>query len=184
MGLQLIGMRTGPPGREHDALLMRGVRNTCREYMTRNTAEISVEEQLAWWASLQAVDDAEVREDTVRCYLFYLADTADIGEGILAPAPGTPDAVGYGLLRRSSAAWWLTGGLLPPYRGLGYGTDLFRYLTQRTPEDTFLEVRASNLAGLRTYEKLGFERVGVHGREDTVFVMVRRGSHHFEAVAR
>lgn len=55
-------------------------------------------------------------------------------------------------------------GVLPPWRRQGVASALFARLfaeaAARQAESVFLEVRASNLAALALYEKLGFAAVG------------------------
>ena len=50
------------------------------------------------------------------------------------------------------------------YQGHGIGTELLRLaieeLKERTFTDIFLEVRVSNAAAIRVYEKLGFKEIG------------------------
>lgn len=123
-------------------MAMRLVRNTCSSFMTRDQSEISIWRQLRWWYTLPCSTRPYVVED----------------DG---------DIIGYGLLVVDHPHGLLTGGLLPEVRGCGLGTDLFRYLAEEAEAlglVPWLEVRESNAAGRRVYEKLGFVEVGrMHG---------------------
>lgn len=133
-----------------DLEAMRVVRNTCREFMTGNTREIDITAQICWFASL---DPAETKPFVFR-----------VG--------GAP--IGYGLVRRLNGDWWLSGGLLPPWRGRGYGKRLFAALAAVAGKPCWLDVRKDNAAGRRTYEALGF--LPVHRvDDDTAVIMMRLG---------
>ena len=53
-----------------------------------------------------------------------------------------------------------TVAVLPAARGRGVGYALVSALTAKMPGDIFLEVRKSNLAAIRLYEKYGFKECG------------------------
>jgi len=121
-----------------DVERVRQIRNTCREFMTRDTREISESEQLRWWCD---------RKPDVRLFLFRLEDKD----------------VGYGLTREEGRAMIISGGLLPDYRKLGIGYALFRLLTltglSRGRCTCRLEVRKDNGAARTIYERIGFDYV-------------------------
>jgi ribosomal protein S18 acetylase RimI-like enzyme len=134
---------------EDDAEGMRLVRNTCREWMTINQGEISSEQQKAWFAELD--------RSKTRPYV-YIAD-------------GNTDAiVGYGLIRCMNERWWVSGGLLPNWRGQGYGKALFGALADLVnaqKQTCWLTVFQSNSAAVRTYAALGFEAaLNVHWHDN------------------
>lgn len=56
-------------------------------------------------------------------------------------------------------------GVLPQWRGRGFGEQVLRALVQnfrdREVQEVFLEVRAGNARAQRLYERCGFERIGV-----------------------
>jgi len=118
-----------------DVERVRQIRNTCREFMTRDTREVSEQTQLRWWVD---------RKPDMRLFLFRL-------EG---------DDVGYGLTREERGALIVSGGLLPEYRRMGIGNALFRLLTLTgLPKGKFtcrLEVRIDNMPARTTYERIGF----------------------------
>jgi ribosomal protein S18 acetylase RimI-like enzyme len=134
-----------------DVEAMRVVRNACREYMTRDTKEITPAAQAAWWANLTAGDpDFE----TWKPHLVWDGSTV-LGYGILWH--------GERVQARQWAvwlnAWWLTGGLLPGVRGKGYGRWLFERLIELAGDHAWLEVRADNIRARMLYESLGFKFV-------------------------
>jgi ribosomal protein S18 acetylase RimI-like enzyme len=121
-----------------DLETMRLMRNACRSFMTRYRDEITADEQLRWWKELD--------HESVECFLFTHHGTA----------------VGFGVIRSEEATWisggcsWLTGGLLPEYRGRGLGTGLFQILIGLCPRRPCLEVLCQNEPARRVYEHLGF----------------------------
>ena len=130
-----------------DVERVRQIRNTCREYMTRDTHEISEQEQLHWWCA---------RKPDLRLFLFRLGDKD----------------VGYGLTREEEGALVVSGGLLPDYRGFGVGHALFRLLVltghPRGRYTCRLEVQEDNLPARTVYEAIGFREMR---HEDHVITM-------------
>lgn len=64
--------------------------------------------------------------------------------------------IAYGLISYDeSLRPWISGGILPRYRGKGYGMELFKFLSNDW--DSFLEVLASNERAHTLYTKLGFQ---------------------------
>lgn len=127
------------------AMKMRNIRNQVRSYMTHNTNEISVLEQIAWYANTyrNSVDNA------------YL----------VMAGPEYKFPIGYGLVSFRDGDWVVTGALLEDYRGLGIGRNLFTFLTQtallHSGKDVYLDVRADNLAAFKLYISLGYQPVAV-----------------------
>ena len=116
-----------------DAELVRQIRNSGRQWMTRDTAEISSEQQRAWWA----------RRDPAACPIW------------LASVAATP--IGYGLLRRSSDRTWCSLAVLPAHRGHGYGTAIYTWLALATVEEVWAEIYADNTPSLRAALRAGYE---------------------------
>lgn|SRR5574341_727751 len=115
---------------------MRQIRNSCRQFMTNDQREISVDDQQRWFQSI-------IVSDAVLPFLYQ----------------PQADPIGYGLLRRIDDRWWVSGGLLPDHRGRGHGRALFAELAAYVEgfgETCWLTVFESNIAARRTYETLGF----------------------------
>lgn len=112
----------------------RVIRNSCREFMTRDNQEILPDQQLSWWAMLPAGQ---------RLFLFSVARAY----------------VGYGFIREEDGKSWLSGGLAPEWRGRGLGTMLFRLLIAAADGPCKLEVLESNPRAKRVYDGLGFREV-------------------------
>jgi GNAT superfamily N-acetyltransferase len=137
---------------------MRVIRNACREFMTNNRREITAEEQAQWFLSIQ---DSE----TILPFLYK-------------PRPDHmyPKPFGFGLLRKERDKWWLTGGILPEWRGKGYGKDLFAELADyvhHLGETAWLTVWEHNERAMATYKSLGFvvESVVVDAYSPPILVM-------------
>jgi ribosomal protein S18 acetylase RimI-like enzyme len=136
-----------------DAEIMRQTRNTCREFMTRDTHEISYDEQRLWFSTLD--------RQTILPYVYWIE--------VEVKAP-----IGYGLVRLIDESWWISGGLIPRARGQGWGKRLFQGLadivTIGKQATCWLDVRASNYPARRTYESIGFstERIDVEGLATTI----------------
>jgi RimJ/RimL family protein N-acetyltransferase len=126
-----------PTASVFDALAMRKVRNTCRRFMTNDVETIGFVQQLAWWW-------LRMPEHTYP----YIVETDD-------------GKVGYAIIKKAGNRGWLTAGLLPEWRGQGYGTEVFRRLTVYTEHMDLipsLEVRMTNEPAIAVYRKLGFTK--------------------------
>jgi len=133
-----------------DALAMRRARNSCREFMTRDTSRKTVAGQLAWWWFY--------RPESLHPFV------VEVGDGV----------VGYAILCRDDERAWLTAGLLPSVRGQGVGVDVFRWLTQRAQSMGLrpsLEVLLSNEPARRVYRNLGFINTIQRGK---IMIMEKR----------
>lgn len=115
------------------ALKMAQIRNTCRDFMTRNTSYIGPVQQLRWWWGTR-------HDPAIEPYLFCVGNRP----------------IGYGLVRRVNNKHFVTGGLKPESRNLGLGRPLFEALIERTGTPVYLEVLRSNTRARRLYYKLGF----------------------------
>ena len=89
--------------------------------------------------------------------------------------------IGYGVMSLGAGeAHVLNVCVADQYRNLGFGRRLLEHLMERAGAsgvaETFLEVRPSNLAAIRLYQRLGFEQIGIRrgyyqapdGREDAI----------------
>ena len=134
-----------PATTDADAEAMRVIRNSCRQFMTRDTSEIDPARQRAWFAALDRA--------VTKPWLYRVDGTA----------------AGYGLVRLEAGRWWLSGGLLPSWRGRGHGRRLFAALAEIAGRPCWLDVRADNAAARRLYERLGFAVAGE--RADGAIIM-------------
>lgn len=134
----------------NEAEMLRVIRNQCKDYMTRNTSEITPEEQLEWFKT------------AYKKYELYIAYAVEYGACIV-------DA-GYGLIHLNENEYMLTGGLVPEYRDKGLGTNLFKFLIDNCNKQIpiRLEVLKDNLRALKTYERLNFT---ITGETDKIFIM-------------
>lgn len=120
---------------------LRVIRNTCRNFMTRQTHELSSEAQQIWWQRL----DKSVNFP----YLFFKLE-----HGVIV------DPIGYGYVRFENGEVLLTGGLVPEVRGQGYGKTLFELMinsSKRYNAPIKLEVLNTNINAFGMYKKLGFQ---------------------------
>jgi len=123
---------------------VREIRNECKDFMTRNTENITEEQQISWYQKL----------DIERNWLF-IADKIYHGS-IVVP-------VGYGYNRVEDGCVLLTGGLIQSERGKGNGRTLFSFLLNHAKTTNFpikLEVLKSNFAAQKLYLSLDFVEIG------------------------
>jgi ribosomal protein S18 acetylase RimI-like enzyme len=119
-----------------DFMLVRRIRNSCREYMTRDQSHISFPRQLLYFLRYHMVD---------RMSVLYIGE-----DEFHRP-------IAYGLISYDETLTpWVSGGILPGYRGHGYGRELFKYISEQWHFPIWLEVLASNLPALKLYNGLGF----------------------------
>lgn len=116
-----------------DAELIRVLRNSGRQWMTRDTAEISREEQRAWWA----------RRDPAMCPIWIVSIAAT--------------TIGYGLLRLENDRWWCSLAVAPRERGHGFGRQIYGYLARATEADVYAEILADNTPSIRAALGAGFQ---------------------------
>lgn len=117
-----------------DAEVVRTIRNTGRQWMTRDTREISYDDQQAWWA----------QRDPDACWI-YLGRIAETD-------------IGYGMLRLlDDDRWWASLAVLPRYQGHGYGRDLYQYLALSTAQDVWAEILADNTPSIRAALGAGYQ---------------------------
>jgi len=131
-----------------DVELLRTIRNDCRKFMTRNTSEISPQDQQIWYKNL----------DHEKHKLFLLHE-------IHCGVAGT--IIGYGYIRVENGIVLLTGGLVESSRGKGHGHFLFNSLLQQSKQFNLpieLEVLKTNMVAFSVYNKLGFRVIGDDGK--------------------
>lgn len=126
-------MNVRPVTTDDDVEMLRVIRNSGRQWMTRMTSEITREQQRTWWEA----------RDPVVCPI-WIASVAQT-------------TIGYGLLRRDGGRWWASLAVRPSMRGQGFGTQIYRYLALATPEDVWAEIYADNTASLRAALRAGFQ---------------------------
>lgn len=125
-----------------EAEILRTIRNECREYMTRNTNYITVEQQQQWFV------------DAHKKYELYIAYAIEYGAVVV-------DA-GFGLIHKNEDEFLLTGGLLTSFRDRGLGKVVFKFLVDQCTKTLpiRLEVLKSNTRAFKTYEALSFKIIG------------------------
>lgn len=122
---------------------MREIRNECREFMTKDSTYITEEKQKEWFNNLNLFD--------IKMYLMYTSHRETI-----------VDAIGYGYCRRDTNETYLTGGLIPQFRGKGYGRLLFSHLREQAKSFNLpitLEVLNTNIRAENLYKSLGFVQI-------------------------
>jgi len=123
-----------------DALEVKNIRNQCRFFMTHNTSEINLFQQLLWYVTVYRKKD-QYRE--MACFLFK----------------DSTKPIGFGLIKKKANKYWITGGLKIEQRGKGIGEVLFKRIIQEVPaKDVWLEVLESNSIAKKIYQKLGFKK--------------------------
>ena len=131
-----------------DIFSVRTIRNACREYMTRDTHNIGIIEQILWGLEYRKNNSLNIW-----CYI----------------AKEDNKAVGYGLVRWMDDKFWLSGGLIPEARGRGLGEKIFiNLLNIFRSEPLYLEVLDTNLGAYKLYQKLGFKKIGKKGNVITM----------------
>lgn len=144
------------PSDAQDVESLRVIRNSCREFMTSMTDEISPEVQAKWWVGSPIFRGTPL--------LFHLLTE--------------PNPIGFGLLR-VQGVMWLTGGLLPRFRGVGYGAPLFKTLialSLGSGLEPWLRVRSDNERAIKLYRSLNFSA------ERQSRVIVELGAEKFEQI--
>lgn len=135
------------------AMLMRKMRNECRQFMTRDASKIGWLRQLNWFYTTYRPKQAK---GEMAAYIFLCHwPKQDIFN----------QPVGYGIIRDSKTKPLISGGLLKKYRGKGLGKTLFKILTRIASQgergevgrrSVFLEVLETNQVAIDLYKKLGY----------------------------
>lgn len=150
--LQLIMLRIVEVKSFWQALILRNIRNECRQWMTHYSKNISVWDQFLWWFQKYTPRRESGR---LYCYLFYLGD----------------QAVGYGLASVKPDGVWISGGLREDKRGLGLGMELFSQLVDLWgTRRMFLDVFDTNIPGIKIYKRLGFRPIGTRHRKNVIIM--------------
>lgn len=119
---------------------LRKIRNSCKDYMTRNNKEITGEEQISWFNSLG---------NDIKLFLL-----SEVYHGIILIH------IGYGLLKIENDKILLSGGLHETSRNKGVGKLLFEkliYEAEKYNLPIMLEVLSNNIRARKVYESLGFK---------------------------
>lgn len=116
-----------------DGELIRQIRNSGRQWMTRDAREIGRDEQRTWWA----------RRDAAAVPIW------------IASIAATP--IGYGLLRADSERTWCSLAVLPRERGRGYGSAIYTFLAHATAADVYAEILADNTPSIRACLRAGYQ---------------------------
>lgn len=154
--MKLVARAVNPPwpgAGSAEVEQLRVIRNECREFMTRSTDFITADMQAKWWSW---------KSYLVEAFLFSLDDVT-VGYGLMSGNPAGHPA-GHGAL---------SGGLLPDYRGLGHGKELFQHLisaAHKSGQGPWLEVRETNVPAHKLYTSLGFVETY---RKDGIISMTR-----------
>ncbi len=133
---------------------MRKIRNECRYYMTHDTHKITKAEQMKWF------NETYLPAHGKGCWYAFLG---------FNEAAGYP--VAFGLIRFKDDKFWLTGGVYEAYRGMGYGRDMFEYLTKFTTTmfgEAWLDVFKTNTKALALYKSLGYSIID---EDERVYIM-------------
>lgn len=144
-----------PVQRAEQAQEIAVVRNSGRQFMTKDKFEISPERQAQWFSHTYLPEHA-----AGRLHAFVGYDGAE--------------AVAYGLVKVDDAGeYWLTGVVAPQAQGKGYGKELFTFLTDFAlyrADHVMLDVLKSNEKAHKLYLHLGYLPVSENGD-----VIVMRG---------
>ena len=105
---------------------------------------------------------------TAHQYRQLLTDQGPARLGLIAQESTAPTLLGFLIARRLPSEWELENLVVEPdARRQGIGARLLQELLHRAQQDrgeaVFLEVRDSNVAARRLYEKLGFTENGRRG---------------------
>jgi RimJ/RimL family protein N-acetyltransferase len=116
-----------------DLETLRQIRNSGRQWMTRDSREITPAEQRAWWAARDP--------STCLVFLFREAQTD----------------VGYGLLRLENGRWWCSLAVLPQHQRRGHGAAIYRWLALSVSGDVWAEILADNTPSIRACLRAGYQ---------------------------
>lgn len=117
-----------------EAEVVRVIRNSGRQWMTRDTSEITYDQQQAWWKNA-------CHDPSFDLWLFSVSATD----------------IGYGMVRLENDKEWCSLAVLPRYQGNGYGTEIYRYLALSTAQDVWAEILADNTPSIKACLNAGFQ---------------------------
>jgi len=132
----------------HAYHLMR-IRNSCRGYMTNSQDKINILSQLKWFYTQKEYE----------CYLGYVGNKP-VAYGLIWVGNTSV------LVKNRKEHPYVSGGLLPKFRGQGLGRELFKFLTERACElrgYSYLTVFQYNRRAIQVYKSLGYSIVGEEG---------------------
>ncbi len=121
-------------------LALRKIRNSCREFMTRDQSYIGILRQFIWYFKVYRPRE---KKGLMKYYLW----------------PLRKKIIGYGLIEIKKGKKWISGGIIPSYRGKGQGELLFHSLRTQCGDTTYLEVLKTNILAIKLYKKLGFKTI-------------------------
>jgi|ERR1700694_1180276 len=140
------------------------VRNECREGLTHDTHELTLQDQKAWKAMCWMASDEGIDHNVSRWYEPYLLYDKDW-------------PVGYGLLKWDGTKYWMTIGLVKEYRGKGLSRLLIHYITEmghREGKEVWLDVLNSNTRAYEGYLKAGYKIVERDAeKHDTIITVMK-----------
>lgn len=123
---------------------LRRIRNSCKEYMTNFTDEISVNQQTEWFEKLDHQNNWY--------WLFY----------------NDQEPIGFIGLNKRDEKMYATYGLFPQWRGKGLGRELVEFSLWAAQEELTIEVLTSNERAIKLYQKCGFQE---HWTRDGIIEM-------------
>lgn len=118
---------------DEDVETLRIIRNSGRQWMTRDTAEITPAQQRAWWKQLD--------HESVKIWLFSESATD----------------IGYGLLRLENDRVYCSLAVLSRHQGRGYGTEIYRWLALSQVSEVWAEIYADNTPSLCAALRAGYQ---------------------------
>lgn len=124
-----------------DAQIVRRIRNSVRQFMTRDKREISSAQQVEWWDTRNP--------SALRLFLYY--DSFN-------------DPVGFGMLTiDNEGRWWGTLAVTPESQNRGYGTEIYRHLISLVSV-LYIEIFADNESSWRAAQNAGFKMEDVRDK--------------------
>lgn len=127
------------------AQIVREIRNSVRQYMTRHTDFITPEQQEKWFYSY--IDDIDQE-----LYLYY-----DIHNC----------CVGYGYVKKMNSKYWGSLAVKQEFQGRGFGTQIYKDMINQTSE-LWIEIYTHNQESISAAVEAGFQLVDV---QDKVVIM-------------
>lgn len=133
------------------------VRNECRDGLTHDTHELTLENQKVWRTRCWVVGE----DWTTALTSSYVSSwEREWYEPYLLMDEDWP--IGYGLLKWDGDKYWMTIGLVAAYRGKGLSRLLIHYITEmghRDGAEVWLDVLNENRKAYEGYLKAGYKIV-------------------------
>lgn len=135
-----------------------------KKYFKQNTYILQIRQAVS--ADLEQIKEIDTVSFGFNTYpVFVLRQFLDISDGLVKVAEVENKVVGNAIGHHNhekSESWFLSLGVLPDYRGQKVGEGLTDALLQdvraRNARKVMLTVNPENLAGVKIYERLGFEK--------------------------